>query len=465
MAGRGNPPEGTPDEDSGGDDEHRDDEHRDDGHRDDGHRDLPEHSDQRDHRDQRDDTGSGFRRRDRRDRRDRRERRERRDDDRPVVFDESFVEAARLQEFSARERMEDESHAAVRNRAYRPAPDPAAAGSVAGADGTDGDYTRGPLTASRQGVVLVLLIVFAFATAIYMGVRNPYQPPPRVPAEPMRASVLPLAPRDAVPGATPADLYRHSPAAGFRTGADGVALPPARRTAHFSESQVLGALASAKEYVVSSSLDPSVLLGRTERDVRLMLDPAQHRQFDRSLERPSNDGRHAATGWMVRFDPAKTELADPRVRARGTMAVREVTAEALEVVADHVFVYAVRAAGEKSGKGGADGQDGNDAQDAQDEKDGASLFTVRREVRFRIDREDMRRQQLGVQQVAVRAGPLPCSADSSAVLTPLFAGEDAEDDSAAGTDPYARGRSAASLCGVLSDSSQPTPAAHGQDDG
>jgi hypothetical protein len=132
------------------------------------------------------------------------------------------------------------------------------------------------------------------------------------------------------------------------------------------------------------------------------------------------------------------------------MAVREVTAEALEVVADHVFVYAVRAAGEKS---------------AEDEKDGASLFTVRREVRFRIDREDMRRQQLGVQQVAMRAGPLPCSADSSAVLTPLFAGEDAEDDSAAGTDPYARGRSAASLCGVLSTSSQPTPVAHGQDDG
>lgn len=385
MAGPGNPPEGTPDDASGGDDEYR-------------------------------------------------------DDYRSVVFDESFVKAARLQEFSARERMEDEEHAAVRNRVFAPA------------DATDeersGTYTRSSITASRQGIVLVLLIVLAFGTAIYMGIRNPYQAPPEPPAEPMRNALLPLAPRDAVPGAEPADLFQHSPAAQFRAGADGVTLPPVRRTRHFSESQVLSSLTAAKEYIVTSSLDPSVLTGNSVRDVRIMLDPAQHEQFDQSMDHPRNDGRHSATGWMVRFDPSKTALADARIRVNGSMTVQEAGPDALEVVADHVFVYAVRATDKGEGEKAAKN---------------SSLFTVRREVRFQVDREDLRRQQLSVLQVSMRAGPLPCSADMSDALEPLLAGEKAKDDGAAGTDPYARGRSSASLCGLLSTSSQPSPAAQKDD--
>jgi hypothetical protein len=383
MAGRGNPPEG-PDDASGGDDEYR-------------------------------------------------------DEYRSVVFDESFVKAAQLQEFSARERMEDEEHAAVRQRASASS----ATGDDDGAeDGTDTGDERSTITASRQGIVLVLLIVLAFGTAIYMGIRNPYQAPAEPAVEPMRASLLPLAPRDEVPGATPSDLYEHSPAARFRTGADGVNLPPARRTAHFSESQVLSALAAAKEYVVESSLNPAVLTGNSDRTVRILLDPAQQAQFDQSMDNPRNDGRHSATGWMIRFDPSKTVLADPRVRVQGTLAVQESGPDALEVVADHVFVYAVRAP---------------DVGEGEDADERSSLFTVRREVRFQIDREDLRRQQLAVRQVAMRAGPLPCSADMSATLRPLLVGEKAKDDGGAGTDPYARGREAASMCGVLATSAQPSP--------
>jgi hypothetical protein len=259
----------------------------------------------------------------------------------------------------------------------------------------------------------------------------------------MRSSLLPLAPREAVPGATPADLYEHSPAAQFRTGAEGVTLPPVRRTAHFSESQVLSALTAAKDYVVETSLDPAVLTGNSSRNVRIMLDPVQQEQFDQSMDNPRNDGRHSATGWMIRFDPSKTALADPGIRVDGRMAVQESGADALEVVADHVFVYAVRA---------TDAGEGNEAAKR------SSLFTVRREVRFQIDREDLRRQQLSVRQVSMRTGPLPCSADMSEALTPLLAGEKAKDDGPAGTDPYARGRATASLCGVLSTSAQPSPA-------
>jgi hypothetical protein len=340
------------------------------------------------------------------------------------VFDESFIKAARLQEFSAQERLEDEEHAAVRSR-------PVSAMGV-----------RTGLGFSRQGLVLVLLIVLAFGTAIYMGIRNPYQTPPKLGSEPMRSEMMPLAPRGKVPGATVHDLFEHSPAAQFRAGADGVSLPPVRRSPHFSESQVLAALTAAKDYVVESSLDPNVLTGEAVRPVRIMLSARQQQQFDQSVDSPRNDGRHAATAWMVRFDPSKTALADPRVRVNGTLAVQEVSGNALEVVADHVFVYAVRP---------------TDAGEGEDAKRKASLFSVRREVRFHFERNDLRDHQLSVRQVSMRAGPMNCADDPSDALAPLLAGQKAKDAGLAGTDPFARGRSTASMCGLLATSAQPSP--------
>lgn len=369
---------------------------------------------------------------------------ENRDDFRSMVFDESFVEAAQIQEYSAKERLEDDEHAPVHRRAVPPL------GSGHGGDrsadggswsGDDGGRTR--LGVSKQGIVLMLLITLAFGTAVYMGVRAPYPSPSAPPTAPMRITLLPLAPRDTVPGGSPADLYAHSPAAEFRTGADGVTLPQVRRVGNFSASQVLAGLTTVKDYVVRSSLDPDVLTGGEARSVRLMLDPAQHPQFDRSLERPRTDGRHAATGWMIRFDRSKVALADERVRVEGRLRFEETPGNALEIVADHVFVYALRPATASKEPAKADG------------KDGASLFTVRREVRFHIDHADLRDRQLAVEQVAMTAGPLPCSSDPAGNMTPLLAGQEAKDDRAAGTDPYARGKPSASLCGVLSPGAQP----------
>lgn len=340
------------------------------------------------------------------------------DEYRSVVFDESFVEAARLQEFSAKERMADEEHAAVRSR-------------------PPGD-TPGLRAAPRHGLILFLLIVVAFGTAVYMGVHNPLPDPAPAAAQPARMSTVPLAPRGAVPGSTPADLFAHSPAADFRTGAEGVTLPATHRTEHFTENQVLAALAGAKDYVVASSLDPAVLTQGAERSVRLMLDPVQLVQFDRSMGAPRSDGRHAATGWMVRFDPDRVAMAAPDVRVNGTLTVEETGRDALAVTADHVFVYALR-----DTAGGKDGL--------------ASLFTVRREVRFHFVREDLTEHQLRVRDVAMRAGPMTCAAGHAAALAPLLAGQRAENDRPPGTDPYALGRSGAAVCGVLPDSAQPDP--------
>ncbi len=344
------------------------------------------------------------------------------DEYRSVVFDESFVDAARLQEYSAQERIDDEEHAAVHSRPPSETPG-----------------LRGP---SRQGLVLVLLIVVAFGTAVYMGVRSPLPSPPSAPAQPARMATVPLAPRGVVPGSTPEDLFAHSPAAEFRIGADGITLPDEHRTDHFSENQVLAALTGAKDYLVASSLDPAVLTGGAVRSVRLMLDPGQLGQFEQSMDRPRSDGRHAATGWMVRFDPDDVELAAPDVRVSGTLTVQETGRNTLEVTADHVFVYALRDA---------------ESSAAAD----ASLFTVRRELRFHFAREDLTEHQLRVRNVAMRAGPMACSADHADTLTPLLAGARTEGDRPPGTDPYALDRSRGAVCGVMAESARPEPTGAG----
>ncbi|MFJ4471062.1 hypothetical protein ACIP2X_26770 [Streptomyces sp. NPDC089424] len=338
------------------------------------------------------------------------------DEYRSVVFDESFVRAARLQESSAQERVGDHAPAVRRRPPLRRT------------------RSRG---LPRQALILVLLIAVAFGTAIYLGVRHPYQSSGSGrPAEPLRMTVIPLSPRGRVPGATdPEQLYANSPAAQLRVGADGIALPAARRTANFSDSQVVTALTTAKDYLVRSSLYPDVLTGGQTRPVRVLLDPDQLEQFDQSFALPTADGRHAPLGWLVRFDPARAELADRKIRVRGSLEATEADPSTLEVSTDHTFVYALRPAG------AGDGAE-------------ASLFTVRRELRFRFDREDLRLHQAEVVASILQAGPLSCADDATNHLRPLLAGRTAEAGGPAGTDPYAP-RGAVALCGTLADSAQP----------
>ncbi|MFF3246863.1 hypothetical protein ACFYWY_24710 [Streptomyces sp. NPDC002870] len=338
------------------------------------------------------------------------------DEYRSVVFDESFVRAARLQEFSAQERMGE--HA----RAVRSLP----------------AWSRG--SGSKQMLVLILLVALAFGTAIYLGIRHPYQAPVAKHAEPLRITVIPLAPQGPVPGGTPADLYAHSPAAQFRSGASGINLPAVQGTKNFSESQVMTALTTAKDYLVESSLNPDVLTGGAVRPVRVLLDPDQLEQFDRSMATPATDGRHAATGWLVRYDPAKVALADPEVRVQGTLRVAEAGPNVLEVTSDHTFAYALRPVG-VSGPRASE----------------ASLFTVRRELHFRFDRDDLHQHRAELLVSYVQAGPQTCSADASGALRPLLAGERATAAGPAGTDPYATGQATAALCGSLAPGAQPSP--------
>ncbi|MEU9417071.1 hypothetical protein [Streptomyces sp. NPDC048272] len=349
------------------------------------------------------------------------------DEYRSVVFDEDFVRAARLQEYSAEERMGEHARA-VRSR------------SLWSGGGTSGHRDGTPSRGARQGMLIVLLIATAFAAAVYMGLRTPYVPAPGTTAEPLAATVVPLAPTTVVPGGNPADLFAKSPAADYRIGAAGITLPAVRRTHHFSESQIVSALSIAKDYLVQSGLDPDVLAGAASRPVRVLLDPDQLTQFDRSMTAPVGDGRHAATGWLVRFDPAVAAVADPRVRVSGTLAYQEVSPHVLEISTDHTFVYAVRSVGRQPSAA-----------------DGASLFTVRRELRLRLDREDLVARRAELASAYVMAGPQDCASDPAAGFRPLLTGAGPTTVGPAASDPYASGhpRRTAGLCGVLASPTSP----------
>ncbi|WP_329457934.1 SCO2583 family membrane protein [Streptomyces sp. NBC_01497] len=346
------------------------------------------------------------------------------DEYRSVVFDESFVRAARLQEFSAQERMTDREHA-VRVRGAR-----------------TGTVSHGFRNGPRQLLALFVLIALAFGTAVYLGFRQPYRAVlPARDAGQLRMTVVPLAPAGTVPGGTPAELLAHSPAVHFAVGAAGI-VPPAsvERTADFSESQIRVALSITRDYLEASSLDAAVLAGRDREPVRTLLDPDQIPQFDHAFAAPAADGLSDPAGWLVAFDPAKVRQVPGTARVRGSLDYHETADRALEVTSNHTFVYTLRPAGPATA-------------------DEASLFTVRRELSFRFDGEDLDKHWVQLVESETGAGPEACSAGAGRTFTPLLAGARAPSGSPAGVNPFATGHLAGELCGVLT-TSAPTPTAH-----
>ncbi|WPR51065.1 hypothetical protein SJI45_08465 [Streptomyces sp. S399] len=339
------------------------------------------------------------------------------DDDYGYVFDDSFVRAAPIQEFSASERTATEHAPAVRDR-----PPPAAG-------------RTGPRL-TRQVLILAALLTVAFLVAVYLGVSPPGQTQAGPPPRPARMSLVPLVPPQAVRPTDPDRPFDATPAAQYATGAAGINLPGAHATAHFDEAQVIAALSTAKEYLVHSSLSPEVLAGREERSVRLLVDPAQADQFDAALRRPAADGLHAATGWLVRLDPRHAVLAGPDIRVQGVLEYTETGPGTLEVTTDHTFVYAVRPAADP----------GSDP----------SLLVVRRALRLSFDRDALRARQLELLSSRTQAGPLPCGEPPPPTCAPSWRPE-APAGRPPATDPYAR-EGGGAVCGTLA---EPRPSGTG----
>jgi hypothetical protein len=324
------------------------------------------------------------------------------DEYRSVVFDESFVRAARIQEFSARERLDGASRP-VRVRHGLP---------------------RG---LARQVVALVLLIVLAFGFAIYMGVRHPYRADTPAAGEPLRVTVIPLVPRTSVPAVPAASPFAGSMAEHYGAGAEGIVFPDVQQVGGFAQSEVMQALETAKDYLTDSALDPKTVTEGDVGAVRNLLDPGQVEQFDASLSKPAADGTHEATGWLVRFDPAaQVSLVPGGIRVHGDFTTAESSDDQLEITADHTFVYALHGPSDPA----------------------VSLFTVRRQLLFRFDHQDIQQRHIEVVQADVAAGPLSCAAAVQSYFRPILAGGRAP-GGVTGADPYDRDHPVGAVCAPL----------------
>ncbi|MGW4378563.1 SCO2583 family membrane protein [Kitasatospora sp. NPDC004531] len=330
------------------------------------------------------------------------------DEFRSVVFDESFVKAARIQELSAQERLAGAFGRATRMRGW-------------------GWFGSLP----RQAVILLLLVTMAFAAAVYFGVSSPHgQVAPPSGAQ-LTVAVAPLSPSGTV-GAVrdPVHPFAALPP-GYADGRAGFGMPAASSTAHFGGTDVQRALDAAEHYLVVSELAPATLTANETGQVRALLTTGELAQYDDSVDAPRDDQHHAATGWMVRFDPGQVALATDTVKVAGSVQVGELDSGTLEITADHTLIYALRPAGTTSDPS-------------------VTLYAVRREVRIEVDRADLDAGRVRVVDSAVQAGPTACGAVQSDYLQPVLATAGGVNPSTPpAVNPADHSRPAWQSCGVL----------------
>ncbi|MFE0457696.1 hypothetical protein ACFW1A_00350 [Kitasatospora sp. NPDC058965] len=333
------------------------------------------------------------------------------DEYRSVVFDESFVRAARITELSADERLGSHAPHPVRHKL--------GLGALA--------------SLPRQALTLLLLVVLAFGAAVYFGVTAPQREAAHGGGTQLTAALTALSGTDPPPTVDPNNPFGTLPAgAGYADGTAGLGLPAVKAgTAHFSQSQVTTALDTVRRYLEASELTPSVLVEGETSPVRQLLAPAEQSQFDAAAAAPADDQHHALTGWMVRFDPMKVALATDTVKVAGSVGVTELDPSTLEITGDHTLVYALRPAG-VPGSGPV------------------SLYTVRREVRVDLDHNDVAYAQLRVVDSVEQAGPTPCGAAQAEYLQPQAFGAAGAPGSRPGTvDPADRAHPAWESCAAM----------------
>ncbi len=305
------------------------------------------------------------------------------DEYRSVVFDESFVRAARIQELSARERLGGAFGRPVRRRI--------GLGLLA--------------SLPRQALTLLLLLVLAFGAAVYFGVTAPQRDFGLGAGPQLTTGLTALAPASGsvAPVDAKAPFASLSPTVGYADGSAGFGLPAAAATTHFTQAEVGQALDTVQRYLTASELASAVLVQGETAPVRALLTPSAQGQFDTALASPGDDQHHLPTGWMVRFDPAKVALAADTVKVTGTVKVSEADAATLQVTSDHTLVYALRPAGVAvTGP--------------------VTLYSVRAELRFYLDRANIAGQQLRLVDSVLEVGPSACGAVQSTYLQPLAIG-------------------------------------------
>ncbi|MFI8827352.1 hypothetical protein [Streptomyces sp. NPDC053431] len=267
---------------------------------------------------------------------------------------------------------------------------------------------------------------------------------------------LPLAAETGRPSGAPADEafphrptlrepFKGSPALRWADGAAGIVPPPAKATGWMSKAQVTTALATAKDFLVASNLDPAVIRGARPQRALGLLDPRQpdlRSDLERAFAEPTD--RDDPTMLFSRFSPAEVRPVGEVVKVRGRMSVENGRGEQAGTVlirTDYTFVYPI--------------------VKARPGSDEVERTIVRRQITFSLAdpaRFEVTQGKLGVSEWSSNVGNDDCTRPVDGYYHPAF-DEDGAGDPAApepagpAVDPYDRSKDLAQLpqeCGTSS---------------
>ncbi|MGW3340692.1 hypothetical protein ACWDCL_24815 [Streptomyces sp. NPDC001009] len=136
--------------------------------------------------------------------------------------------------------------------------------------------------------------------------------------------------------------FRGSPAAGWASGAAGIAVPKAEAVGWMSAAEVERALRRSRDFLVASGLDRGVLRGERPEKAIALINPHQkdvQHLLKTAFRTPSE--KNDPLLLFSRFRPSRAHLVGDVVKTRGRLTYREGERGALQVTADVTFVYPV----------------------------------------------------------------------------------------------------------------------------
>lgn len=268
-----------------------------------------------------------------------------------LVLDEEFVKGATVKEASGRARM-----LSARWK-RKPPPEPEAWRPVTeirrsrfGRKARKLDPWGRPVRRRKLNWQAPLFIVLAVAVTLaglnVDRLRNWYQGS----SQDTASAHVTQAPETAAPTAAPPTTapkdptvdhpWAGSPAETWPAGSDAIQLPEAKAIGAFDRDEVAAQLKLVKDYLVTSSLDPTVISGGDPSAALDLLGGKQRSVVEENLQHPSHD--HSATSWFTRFDPRTAILVGTTVKVQGHMSFEDDGDNGVMVHADYTFVYALR---------------------------------------------------------------------------------------------------------------------------
>jgi hypothetical protein len=133
------------------------------------------------------------------------------------------------------------------------------------------------------------------------------------------------------------DIFDGTPVGAYANGADGIVVPDATATKNFSKTKVAADLATVKQALVASRLDPKVLSQHDPSGFLALISPDDRVGVQKDLQDPTK-----VVPYLTEIDPSGSLTSDP-IKVTGSMTFTQATdnqgVRELSVTTNYIFVY------------------------------------------------------------------------------------------------------------------------------